>query len=152
MSRTLQSESERKRLSSETLSSVLVCPYQRGIGPSRLLRICAANSGPWGLAKTTENILCVDLNRCSFVTKPRYFLADGFHINLGGRRQLVAALRPLLTAVAAGHAPKPGEHKLCPSTPSVGGRWAIRDPAKSMRFGAFSTVPWDVVDGENKEE
>ncbi len=132
--------------------SVLVSPYQRAIGPSRLLRICAANSGPWGWAKTTENILCVDLNQCSFAATPRYFLLDGFYVNRGGQRQLVTALRPLLTAVAAGNVPKPRGHKLCPAAPSVGGRWAIRDPRKAVRFDAFSTIPWNVVDGPEKDD
>lgn len=131
--------------------SVLVSPFQRGIGPPRLLRICAANSGPWGWAKNTENVLCVDLNQCSFVKRSTYFLLDGFHINRGGQRQLLAALRPLVTAVAAGNVPNPGEHKLCTVTPSVGGRWAARDPSKHVRFGSFSTVPWKVVDGEKNE-
>lgn len=58
--------------------SLLVSPYQRAIGPPRLLRICAANSGPWGWAKYTENVLCVDLNQCPFVSRPRYFLLGGF--------------------------------------------------------------------------
>ena len=59
---------------------------------------------------------------------------------------------PRLTAVAAGHVPKLGGHKLCPATPSVGARWAIRDPAKPVRFGAFSTIPWNVVDGSKKND
>jgi hypothetical protein len=90
--------------------SILASPFQRGIGPPRMLRICAANSGPWGYAKTAAEsdptILCVDLNSCSFVAKPKYFLQDGFHLNLGGDRHFATVLRPLLTAVLAGNIPQ----------------------------------------------
>lgn len=84
--------------------SVLASPFQRSIGPSRLLKICAANSGPWGYAKTQEpgHVLCVDLNATPFASKEKHYLLDSLHLNQSGYRHVAVTLRPLLTAILNG--------------------------------------------------